>query len=116
LEPSRIEDYIDVLIELGEYTEAAKCLAKICNDTSFKSLQGRSHYQLWTMLADICCEHPKEIKHIRVDQILRAGAKKFSDQAGKIWCALARYWIALGQFEKVSMDRIDERRILICKI
>ncbi|RKP09740.1 pre-mRNA-splicing factor SYF1 [Thamnocephalis sphaerospora] len=102
LEPTKIEDYIELLVQLDRFAEAVERLAQVCNDAKFRSMHGKSQYQLWTELADLCCEHPREVnvKGVRVEQILRAGAKRFSDQAGKIWCSLARYWIKLGQFEK----------------
>jgi pre-mRNA-splicing factor SYF1 len=35
-----------------------------------------------------------------VEQVIRAGIRRFTDEVGRLWHALADYFIRLGQFEK----------------
>jgi pre-mRNA-splicing factor SYF1 len=96
-----VEDYIDFLVENDRFDEAAKWLVKTINNDQFVSVRGRSVYQLWTQLCDIVCQHPEHMKSIRVEHVVRAGIKRFTDQVGRLWNALAKYWILLGNLEKV---------------
>ncbi|KAK9729646.1 pre-mRNA-splicing factor syf1 [Basidiobolus ranarum] len=100
LEPDHVEEYVDLLISLKRYDEATTKLAVIANDDKFKSLHGKSKYQLWMELCDIACKHPTEIKTLNIEPIIRDGIKRFTDQVGKLWNSLARYWIMQNQFEK----------------
>ncbi|KAL1920251.1 uncharacterized protein VTP21DRAFT_1397 [Calcarisporiella thermophila] len=107
LEPNHVEDYIELLISLKRYDEAASRLAQVVSDERFKSRKGKSHYQLWMELCDLACKHPKEIKNLNVEPIIRSGIKRFTDQVGKLWNSLARYWILMGYFEK-ARDTFEE--------
>ncbi|KAG0257464.1 pre-mRNA-splicing factor syf1 [Actinomortierella ambigua] len=100
LEPHRGEEYVDLLISLKRYDEAAKRLCKLINDETFQSMHGKSHYQLWRDLCDMITTYPKEIKSIPVEKIIRSGIKRFTDQTGRLWNDLAKYWILLFHFEK----------------
>ncbi|KAG0242228.1 Pre-mRNA-splicing factor SYF1 [Actinomortierella wolfii] len=100
LEPHRGEEYVDLLISMKRYDEAAKRLCKLINDETFQSMQGKSHYQLWRDLCDLITTYPKEIKSIPVEKIIRSGIKRFTDQTGRLWNDLAKYWILLFHFEK----------------
>lgn len=102
LQPEKIEEYIDFLIKRERWDEACKYLLKCINDPQFKSVRGKSHYQLWINLADIVCQHPEEIVCIRAEKVLRAGVQRFTDQVGRLWNALASYWIKLKNLEKVA--------------
>jgi len=126
LDARAAEDYIDVLLNLSppRYAEAARYLAAIVEDPRFVSSRGKSHYQLWTELCDIVCDHPEDIEQhvtsadaaaivspgslrlgkvekLDVDRILRSGITRFTDQVGKLWVALARWWVSRGEFDKV---------------
>jgi pre-mRNA-splicing factor SYF1 len=101
LEPDHVEEYIDLLLSLNRYDEAAKRLAQTVNDDRFQSMFGKSDYQLWMELCDLVCENPHEIKSLKVEPIIRSGIRRFTDQVGRLWNSLANYWIKLGYFEKV---------------
>ncbi|KAJ9074052.1 pre-mRNA-splicing factor syf1 [Entomophthora muscae] len=103
---SKIEDYIDLLLELERYDEAAYQLARML-DLDLPSSYGKSPYKLWMELSEIICSHPQDIKRLKVEAILRSGIVRFSDQVGKLWCSLAQYWILLGRFEK-ARDVFEE--------
>ncbi|KAG2184774.1 hypothetical protein INT43_000687 [Umbelopsis isabellina] len=100
LDPSHIEVYIDHLLALEHYDEAATKLASVVNDDKFKSIRGKSHYQLWQDLCDLVVKHSEEIKTLKVEAIIRSGIRRFTDQVGMLYCLLAMYWIKLGLLDK----------------
>jgi pre-mRNA-splicing factor SYF1 len=102
LEPDHVEEYIDLLLSLERYDEAAKHLADIVNNDKFRSIRGKSNYQLWMELCELVIKQPHEIKSLKVEPIIRSGIRRFTDQVGKLWNSLASYWIKLGHFEKVG--------------
>lgn len=51
-------------------------------------------------LSDLISQHPKDILSLKVDNIIRGGLRKFTDETGKLWTSLAEYYIQLAQFEK----------------
>ncbi len=44
---------------------------------------------------------------IPVEAVIRAGIRRYTDEVGRLWQALAGYFIRLGQFEK-ARDVYDE--------
>jgi pre-mRNA-splicing factor SYF1 len=116
LEPQNIEDYIDYLISVEKYTEATRRLAQIVNDEKFVSQQGKSKHQLWLKLCDLVSQHPAEVdKSINVERFLRSGIQQFTDEVGKLWTALATYYIRLAMFEKVrhQTTHLEKKSILL---
>ncbi|CAG8523295.1 12229_t:CDS:10, partial [Ambispora gerdemannii] len=107
LEPDHVEEYIDLLLSLSRYDEVAKRLAQVVNNDRFKSMHGKSNYQLWMELCDLVCKHPEEIKSLKVEPIIRSGIQRFTDQVGKLWNSLASYWIKLTHLEK-ARDVFEE--------
>jgi pre-mRNA-splicing factor SYF1 len=43
-------------------------------------------------------EYADQIHSINVEAILRDGIARYSDQQGRLWNALARYYVHLGMF------------------
>ncbi|CAO3664420.1 unnamed protein product [Rhizopus stolonifer] len=107
LEPSYIEKYIENLIQLEQYDDAAIHMVRIVDDTNFKSTRGKSNYQLWQDLCKLAVDHCDEIKSIQVEPIIRSGIRRFTDQVGSLYCRLATYWTRLGQLEK-ARDIFEE--------
>jgi len=108
VQPELREDFILLLHDLHAYSEAARQYIIILNDPEFKSRQNKSNYQVWSEFADLLVSHPQDIDaDIPVERILRAGIERFSDQRGKLWTALAMYWITLGDFER-ARDAFEE--------
>eukprot|EP00884_Botryococcus_braunii_P003276 jgi/Botrbrau1/1294/Bobra.0063s0011.1 len=99
-EPSHAEEYITYLKAKGIWGEAARKLAELVNDDTFRSLEGKSKHQLWLELCDIITKHPKEVQGLKVDAILRSGIRKFTDEVGRLWTSLADYYIRQGMYEK----------------
>ncbi|KAJ5527226.1 hypothetical protein N7451_003818 [Penicillium sp. IBT 35674x] len=112
IHPENAEEYIDILVQMGEYTEAVKVFMEILDNPRFESKQGRSNFQLWTEMVDLLVSKAKQIETgpqvgIDVDAILRSGIDRFADQRGKLWAGLATYWITKGNFEK-ARDVFEE--------
>ena len=103
LYPEEGETFIELCIHLGRWDEAAKHLLKCLNQPEWKSPRGTPVFQLWMQLADLIVEHPTELmrgSEIRAQSILRDGIKRYPDQVGKLWTALARYFIISGEMEQ----------------
>jgi len=100
LEASAIEDYIDYLVEVGQVGEAAIQLARVINDENFSSQQGKSKHDLWMRLSDLSSKNPSQVKELKVEAMIRSGLAKFTNEVGRLWTALADYFIRLGNFDK----------------
>lgn len=100
LEPTHAEEYIAYLKAAGRWGEAARRLATVVNDEGFRSLEGKTRHALWLELCDIITKHPAEVEGMRVDAILRSGIRRYTDEVGKLWTALADYYTRRGMFEK----------------
>lgn len=85
---------------MGRYGEAAEQLAIIVNDDRFVSKNEKTHHQLWMELCDLISKHPDEVKTLKADPIIRSGLRKFTDDVGRLWCALADYYIRQGEWER----------------
>ena len=112
IHPEDTEDFIDLLIEMGNYTEAVKKYMDILNNPKFRSKNTKSNFQLWNEMVDLLVTRAKEIDTgdtvgIDVEQIVRSGIERFVDQKGKLWTGLATYWITKGSFEK-ARDVFEE--------
>eukprot|EP00957_Ditylum_brightwellii_P015214 1146227-Ditylum_brightwellii.AAC.1 len=78
------------------------------NDTSFVSPHGTTRHKLWLTLADICMQHPLQVKRVSLDfdvivHASLAPSKTEEQQLGKmegtLWTKLANYHIRSGSFE-----------------
>jgi pre-mRNA-splicing factor SYF1 len=102
VEPERIEDFINYLIDVEEWDEAAVQLVQVVNNEDFKSPTGKSKHDMWMLLCDVIAKHSEKLKSVDVDKITRGGLKKFSEDTGKLWTTLADYYIRQSHFDKVS--------------
>lgn len=112
IHPEDAEDFIELLIEMGYYTEAVKKYMDILNNPKFQSKHSKGHYQLWSEMVDLLVDHAKEVRTgdevgIDVERIIRSGIDRFADQRGKLWSGLATYWIRRGSFER-ARDVFEE--------
>ncbi|KAI1089090.1 TPR-like protein [Rostrohypoxylon terebratum] len=110
--PEDAEDFIELLIQVGLYTEALKKYIDILNNPRFNSKQSKGHYELWSEMVDLLVEHANEVETghetgIDVERIIRSGIERFADQRGKLWCGLATYWAKRGSFER-ARDIFEE--------
>jgi pre-mRNA-splicing factor SYF1 len=100
-EPGYREDYIAYLEEIGQFQEAARQLSHCLNDEAFISPSGQTQHQMWMHLCDLCARHPNDVADaVNVEALIRTGITKFSDEVGRLWTALADYYVRKGQFEK----------------
>ena len=112
IHPEDSEDFVELLVEMGQYTEAVKKYMDILNNPKFRSKYTKSNFQLWSEMVDLLVTRAKDIDTgdsigIDVEQIVRSGIERFSDQKGKLWAGLATYWITKGNFEK-ARDIFEE--------
>lgn len=112
IHPEDAEDFIELLVKEGLYTEAVKKYMDILDNPKFRSKQGLGHYQLWSEMVDLLVAHAKEVETgdevgIDVERIIRSGIDRFADQRGKLWSGLATYWITRGSFER-ARDIFEE--------
>ena len=101
------EEYADYLLSIGNVDEAAVQMAAMVNDERFTSLKGRTKHAMWMLLCDTVSRHPGRITSLRVDPVLRSGIARFSDEVGRLWCALAEFYVRSGAFEK-ARDVFEE--------
>ncbi|KAG5985329.1 Pre-mRNA-splicing factor syf1 [Claviceps digitariae] len=110
--PEKVEEFIELLIQTGAYTEAAQCYMSLLNNIRFISQYGRGHYELWSEMIDLLVGHASEIdmsheSGIEVERIIRSGIGRYPDQGGKLWTGLATFWIRRGRFEQ-ARDAFEE--------
>ncbi|KAL4732500.1 pre-mRNA-splicing factor syf1 [Fusarium chlamydosporum] len=110
--PEDAEDFIELLVQNGLYTEAALKFIDILNNPKFNSKHGKGHYELWSEMVDLLVEHAADIETghetgIDAERIIRSGIARFADQRGKLWSGLATYWIRRGSFER-ARDVFEE--------
>ena len=112
IHPEDVEDYIELLVETGHYTEAVKRYIEILNNHKFKSKNVKSDFQLWSEMAELIVSRAREIgdsssSGIDANAIIRSGIERFPDQRGRLWAGLATYWITRGEFE-TARDVFEE--------
>ena len=81
MEPGHREEYIAYLRAQGQWGAAAAELATVVNDDGFRSLEGKSKHQLWLELCDVVTKHPDDVRALDVAAIIRAGIRKFTNEA-----------------------------------
>ena len=112
IHPEDSEDFIELLIEHYQYTEAVRKYMDILNNPKFRSKNAKSNFQLWSEMVDLLVIRGKEIMTggtigMDVEKIIRSGIERFTDQRGKLWAGLATYWITVGNFER-ARDVFEE--------
>ncbi|OUS43655.1 hypothetical protein BE221DRAFT_194353 [Ostreococcus tauri] len=112
-EPGHAEEYVEFLRKRGYHGEVATKLAELVNDDSFQSLAGKTKHAMWLELCDVVTKNPTAGAGVLdVDAILRGGIAAFTDEVGRLWTALADYYIRRGLFEKArdvyeeAMERV----------
>ncbi|XTI83236.1 pre-mRNA-splicing factor syf1 [Cenococcum geophilum] len=112
IHPEHAEDFIELLKDMRQYTEAVKKYMEILNNPRFKSKEAKGPFQFWTEMVELLIDHAKEIETgddsgIDVEKIIRSGIARFADQRGILWVGLARYWINKGEYER-ARDVFEE--------
>lgn len=99
LEPSKSEDFVEYLVSIKNYRIASLQLVKILDEAD-RNPPRKSLHALWMELCDIISLYPDQLENsLNVEDILRSGMKRFTDEVGRLWCSLATYYIRLGSFE-----------------
>eukprot|EP00750_Incisomonas_marina_P012374 INCI16752.2.p1 GENE.INCI16752.2~~INCI16752.2.p1 ORF type:complete len:673 (+),score=157.37 INCI16752.2:1141-3159(+) len=63
--------------------------------------KGKTTHRLWMDLCDLITKHPAEASaRVDIEAIIRSGIRRFTDEVGRLWCALADHYIRLANFEK----------------
>jgi pre-mRNA-splicing factor SYF1 len=90
--------YINLLLSIENYDEAAKQLLKAIqsNTESGKS----ASFEMFDKLCSLAVQHPESLVSVSAEIILRAGIRHFPQQCAKFWNSLARYWIHQGRIER----------------
>ena len=112
IHPEDSEDFINLLVDLGHFSEAIQKYVDILNNPKFRSKKGKSNFQLWGEMLDLMVSHAKDIDvenlpDISVENVVRSAIERFADQRGKLWVNLATYWITRGNFER-ARDIFEE--------
>jgi len=112
IHPEHAEEFVNILLDMREYTEAVKQYMQILNNTRFKSREAKGPFEFWTEMLEVLVDHAKEVRTgedtgIDVDKIVRSGIQRFPDQRGLLWVLLARYWINKGDYER-ARDVFEE--------
>ncbi len=116
IHPEHVEDFIEVLLQESQYTEAVQRYMAILNNPSFKSKETKGPFQHWTEMLELLIDHARQIPSpiplengstISVETIIRSGLQRFPDQRGILWVGLARYYINLGAYER-ARDIFEE--------
>ena len=114
--PEQVEDFIDLLVQEGKYTEAVQWYIEILNNPRFRSKEAKGPFQHWTEMLELLIDHARLIpdpvslkngKTMKVETIIRSGLQRFPDQRGILWVGLARYYINLGSYER-ARDIFEE--------
>jgi pre-mRNA-splicing factor SYF1 len=80
LEPGHVETFIAYLQKEGHFDEAASRWVEVLNNPDFVSINSKSRHQQWMELCLLIAEHPKEVKSIKIEPIIRQGISKFKDE------------------------------------
>lgn len=102
-EPRHRELYVEYLLNANRHAEAMEQIGIMVSKPGFSSIQGRTLHDIWIQLCDLIVKYPAKAaslgpNKLDVEGVLRAGLKRFSDETGRLWCALAEYHIKLGRF------------------
>ncbi|CAI5710291.1 unnamed protein product [Hyaloperonospora brassicae] len=100
-EPSKRGELVDYLVSMELYEEASLQLVKLIETAQENEASAdRTPHSMWMQLCDMVSQHPTRVaKSLDVEAILRSGMAQFRDEAGRLWCSLATYFVRLGMFE-----------------
>lgn len=112
LHPEHLEEFIEILVEQNQYTEAVRRYIQILDNAAFVSTQAKGPFQFWTEMLDLLIDHPREIAMsqdtgLNAEQLVKSGIARFPDQRGVLWVGLARYYINNGEYER-ARDVFEE--------
>lgn len=72
-----------------------RCLSRLSHlSCLFRFVSFRLRYVVLSRLVSSVCDG------VQVDAIIRSGISRFTDEVGRLWCKLAKYYIHMGQFDR----------------
>ncbi|CAL5047020.1 unnamed protein product [Urochloa decumbens] len=95
-DPAHAEEFVAFLVSAGRFREAAEQLAAAIDDTGFRSAKGTTKHQLLLDLCELLAKHPDDVAGMHVEAILCSAARKFPEEAGALWTALACHYARKG--------------------
>lgn len=99
LEPGAREEYVAYLLSARQFDEASVQLVALLERPSAGAAT-RTPHSVWMQLCDLLTQHPEDVSPtLDVEAIVRSGIAQFTDEVGRLWCALATYFARLGLFE-----------------
>ncbi|CAJ0575897.1 unnamed protein product, partial [Mesorhabditis spiculigera] len=116
LNPSGREDFVDYLLKYQQFDEAALQITALIQEDRPFTEQGKTVHHLWADLCNILSNHPTKIRSLVVEDVIRNGILRYSDQVASLWCALAESFVRRGQFERArdvyeeGMDKVTTVR------
>jgi pre-mRNA-splicing factor SYF1 len=69
-------------------------------------------------LCKVISKHPNSVKSINCENVIRHGIKKYTDEVGNLYVALADYFIKQGLFEKArdifeeALENVSIKKVL----
>ncbi|KAI6244079.1 hypothetical protein M3Y99_00078000 [Aphelenchoides fujianensis] len=110
--PAAREAFVDYLKGIDKLDEAAAELVILVNEDKDVSEQGKTSFQLWFELCELLSENPDKIFSLNVELIIRQGIRRYSDQVGDLWLALAKYYIGKPNIER-ARDIFEEALVSV---
>ncbi|KAK1937242.1 putative XBA-binding protein 2 [Babesia divergens] len=97
LQPNHRMTLYDLLKRHGQYDEACIVLCELLNDDHFITESGKTHYDLWVELCELIRDNSHHIHSVPIDDIIKEGISKYSDQVAQLWLILADIHILRGR-------------------
>ncbi|KTW27084.1 hypothetical protein T552_02576 [Pneumocystis carinii B80] len=113
--PEMIEEFIQLLLDIECYTEAAFQYISLLNNPKFQSLEGKSNFHYWVEFSKLIATHADKIEGVLVEKVIRSAIKRFTDQQGTFFTSLATHFITIGDFEK-ARDIFEEGLITVVTV
>ena len=98
LHPTHKEEFVEFCRSRGLHAEACAALAECVGDPNFVSLRGKTRHQLWLELVELVTRHPDATGDLNVPAVLRRGASPAGLLSGRLYVALADYYIRRSHF------------------
>ena len=100
LEPAAKETWLDWLRQAEQWDDAALLLIECIDDERFVSVKGKSRHELWSELLQILVRHARSTPSVDSEAVIRSGIARFPNESGRLYCALASFFIRCGLFTR----------------
>eukprot|EP00019_Armaparvus_languidus_P013574 CAMPEP_0168582686 /NCGR_PEP_ID=MMETSP0420-20121227/2122_1 /TAXON_ID=498008 /ORGANISM="Pessonella sp." /LENGTH=341 /DNA_ID=CAMNT_0008617205 /DNA_START=127 /DNA_END=1149 /DNA_ORIENTATION=+ len=114
-----IHDYVAFLLAADEHDEAARQLVVAIDSgielKSSDSTADTSERALWLKLVELVASNAARVSSVRLEPVVRSALQRFTNDAARLWIALADYAIRLGNFEK-ARDVFEEALVSVMTV